>query len=55
MEDESSYGLAVGDWKDAVGTELHGLKSRLDELAGELEFAGLYEATAKLRKIAGDL
>lgn len=47
--------LSLGDLKDAINVELHELKSKLDALAGELEYAGLFEATAKLREPAKDL
>lgn len=47
--------LSIGDWRDAIHQELHALKSKLDALAGELEYAGLFTATAKVREMAKEL
>ena len=47
--------LSFGDWKDAISIELHAVKTAALELATELEYAGLYSATAKVRALVKDL
>lgn len=54
-DEDAIDSLCLGDWKDAIGAELFRLKSDLEQLAGELEYAGLFTATAKLRAIVKDL
>lgn len=47
--------LCTGDWRDAIGVELHTLKASLEEIASECEEYELVGTASKLRRLAEDL
>lgn len=54
-DDENCDGISFGDFKDAIGSELHTIKKSLEEIAVALDGLEAWGEAAKLRAVAKDL